>query len=193
MGVPSASNFSDIMAGGEGKVRDLYLRKLATEIVWGTRREDYRNADMDRGSAMEPQLRAKYALMRGIEPQQVGFVRRTSSHGVVGYSPDGFVGDDGLLEIKSVAGHIMIEIMRAGRVPSEHLPQCQGGMWITDRKWVDVIIGAETAPDYLGTEALLRRVPRDEAAIARIALAVEVFNEDLKRMVEFCYRWGKPE
>jgi predicted phage-related endonuclease len=190
-GVPSASNFSDVMAGGEGKTRTRYLKRLAAEVVWGMRREEYRNAAMDRGNRMEPQLRATYALVKNVEPKQVGFVKRTLKVGFAGYSPDAFVGEDGLLECKSVAGDLMIDLMEENRVPPEHMKQLQGGLWVSGRKWIDIVVGPETDPAFAGAEPFIRRVGRDEAAIARIALAVEVFNADLNLMVEWVRRWGK--
>jgi hypothetical protein len=191
LGIPSASNFSAVLAGGDGKTRSLYMRKLAGEIVWGHQREDYRNADMDRGNAMEPHLRATYALMKNAEPKMVGFVKRTLKTGFAGYSPDAFVGDDGLLEVKSAAPHVLIEIMRANRVPPEHLPQAHGGMLVTGRAWCDVIIGFEAAPGYPGAEPPVFRVRRDTGYIARLELALETFNADLIQMVEWVRRWGK--
>lgn len=190
-GIPSASNFADVMAGGEGKTRTRYLKRLAAEMVWGMRREEYRNNAMDRGNRMEPQLRATYALMKNVEPRQVGFVKRTLKTGFAGYSPDAFIGEDGLLECKSVAGDLMIDIMEEDRVPPEHIKQLQGGLWVSGRKWIDIVIGTETAPDHEGTDPFVQRVMRDEAYIARIALGVEVFNQDLIKMVEWVRRRGK--
>lgn len=189
LGIPSASDFKKVLAGGDGLTRDEYMRKLAGEAVWGVRREDYRNADMERGNAMEPYLRNFYAMEHDAELAQVGFVKRRLKTGFAGYSPDSLVGPDGLLETKSAAPHRLLEIMRAGRVPPEHLPQCHGGMWVTGRAWVDVVIGFEPSAGYAGARPLVRRVRRDEAYIKRLELAVETFNEQLAEMAEWARRW----
>ena len=189
MGVPSASDFRKVLAGGEGKTRDDYMKMLMGEIVYGYRRAEFRNADMDRGNMMEPYLRNQYAMMSDVDPLQVGFVKRKLKVGCAGYSPDSFVGTDGLLEIKTTKPEILHDIMKAGRIPPEHIPQCQGGMWLTDRAWVDVVIGLEPTPGYVGSKLFIRRMRRDEAIIKRIEIAVEVFNEELLEMVEWMRKW----
>jgi hypothetical protein len=183
LGIPSASDFKKILAGGEGKTRDEYMRKLAAEIISEVPRREYRNADMERGTALEPELRAKYAFETNTDPVPVGFVKRKLRVGWAGYSPDAFIGNDGLLEIKSQAGHLLIATMKAGRIPPEHLPQCQGGMWLTDRAWCDIAIGETGMPLFV------RRIHRDDAMIRRLELAVEIFNEELLEMVEWVRRW----
>ena len=61
-------------------------------------------------------------------------------HGVViGYSPDGLVGDDGLIECKSRRQKFQIETILADEVPAEYLLQCQTGLLVTGRKWLDFI------------------------------------------------------
>ncbi len=185
LGIPSASNFSDVMATGEGKVRSKYLRVLAGETVCGIPRETYRNAAMERGKMMEADIRNLYALVANVEPEQIGFVKRTMMVGFAGCSPDAFVGADGVLEIKSAAPDILIEIMKAGRVPPEHLPQCQGAMLVTGRSFCDLAIG------YSGMPLFHRRIKRDPAYIARLETAIETFNEDLAELVAWVRAYGK--
>ncbi|MDO8534236.1 MAG: YqaJ viral recombinase family protein [Xanthobacteraceae bacterium] len=188
-GLPTASNFSDVMAsgrdGGISKTRDLLLRKLAGEIVSGVNREDFRNGAMDRGNAMEDEVRSLYAMIAGVQPTKVGFVRRAMRYGIIGASPDSFVGADRGVEIKTAAPHILIEILKADRVPPEHVIQIQGSMMVSGRKSWDLAIG------YTGMPLFRKTVRRDEATIARLDLALSVFYEELDELVAWLRRYGK--
>ena len=134
VGIPTASRFSDILAKGEGKTRGRYLRDLAAEIIRGTPEEEtYTNAHMERGKAQEDEARRLYAFMADADPVQVGFIR----DGRKGCSPDSLIGDDGGLEIKTALGHIQIERLQRGTLPSEHVAQVQGSLWVTGRSWWD--------------------------------------------------------
>src|SRR3546814_4496891 len=93
------------------------------------------NAHTERGHEQEPEARSLYAFMRDVEPVQIGFIRR----GPLGCSPDSLVAGDGLLEIKTKLGHLQIEVLEAGVLPSEHRPQVQAQMWISGRKWCDFL------------------------------------------------------
>lgn len=185
LGIPTASNFHRVLAGGEGRVRGEYMRKLAGETISRLPREEYRGAAMDRGGGMEPELRALYEIVTGFKPTPVGFVRRRLKSGFVGASPDAFLRKDGVLEIKSAAPHVLIEIMQSGKVPPEHLPQCQGEMLVTGRALCDLAIG------YTGMPLFRRVIRRDPSYIARLEVALDAFNEELAAMVAWVRRYGK--
>jgi len=185
LGVPSASMFHAVLAGGNGLVRGKYLRQLAGEIVTGLPREDYSNRAMQRGIEMEPHLRSLYEMMTDADVVRIGFAKRKMVRGFAGCSPDGCIGDAGGVQFKSVAPDGLIEIMKDGRVPSEHLPQLQGEMMVMGWEWIDIAIG------YTGMPLFRRRVRRDSSYQARLALALQVFNEELEEMVEWVRRYGK--
>lgn len=194
LGIPSASKFSDVMAGGEGKTRSKYMRQLAGELRTGVTREDFRGAAMDRGTAQEPELISLYSMMANVEVQPIGFIKRPLRIGFAGCSPDGLIGKDGLVQIKSAAPDILIDIMKAGRVPPEHLPQCQGEMLVTGRVWCELVIGNSATggrPGDLPMPLFRRRIKRDPSYIARLTVAIETFNEELAEMVEWLRRYGK--
>lgn len=172
-GIPTASRFSDVLAKGEGKMRARYLRDLAAEIIRGyPEPESYSNAHMDRGHAMEAEARALYSLTYG-PVQRVGFMR----NGRAGCSPDSLVGDKGGLEIKTALGHIQVERLMRGTLPSEHVAQVQGNLWISEREFWDFM---SYSPDM---RPLIIRVERDEAYISQLAKAVDAFNDELDAIV----------
>lgn len=175
-GIVTASRFKDVLAKGEGKVRARYLYELAAEIMRGyPEPETYTNAAMERGHAQEDEARQRFAFEHALEPVRVGFVRRPDLR--AGCSPDSLIGDDGGLEIKTALGHIQMERIHRGTVPSEHVAQVQGSMWITGRKWWSFV---SYSPDL---DLFHVRVERDETYIAKLAEAVAAFNAELDALV----------
>lgn len=179
MGIPTASEFATVMArspGGKtyGKTRQTYMRKLAGELITGQPMENYQNGQMERGHAMEDEARRFYAFMKDADPQLVGFIR----NGGKGCSPDSLIGDDGLLEIKSKAPHLLIEWLEKDQFPPEHKAQCQGQLWVAEREYIDL---AGYWPDM---PLFVKREYRDEDYIEKLAEEVERFNTELHTLVE---------
>lgn len=185
MGIPTASEFHTVMAvgpkGGKSVGRVDYLNKLVGEIITGEPMASYVNADMERGKLMEDEARDLYAFQMGAELERVGFIR----NGDAGASPDSLVvGKKRGLEIKSAAPHVQIKRLLADELPSEHKAQVYGSMWIAERDEWDFISYCPKLPLFV------KRVYRDEAYIASISLAVELFNVELKQTVDYIRRYG---
>lgn len=178
-GLATASEFATVMASGRGgaesKTRATYLKKLAGEIVTGQPAENYSNGFMDRGHAMEDRARKYYAFLRDCEPEQVGFIRNDDLR--AGYSPDSLIDADGLIEIKSKAPHLLIDWLTADKFPAEHVAQCQGGLWIAEREWIDIIGYFDGMPTFI------KRAYRDDVYIRNLAAEVARFNEELDALV----------
>lgn len=172
-GIVTASRLKDVMAEGDGKMRSKYMRELASERMRGWVEDGYSNAHMERGHEQEDEARRSFAFEHAITPIRVGFIK----NGRVGCSPDSLIGDDGGLEIKTALGHIQIERLKSGKLPSEHKAQVQGSLWITGRKWWSFVSYSPDLP------LMHDRVERDEAYIARIAAAVDAFNTELDALV----------
>lgn len=176
-GMPTASEFSTVMAsgrgGGESKTRRTYMLKLAGELLTGEPMESYCNAHMERGKVMEDEARDIYSFMADVEPQQVGFI----SNGAKGCSPDSLVGDDGMVEIKTKLPHLQIDVLLRDELPPEHKAQCQGQLWVAERQWVDFV------SYWPGLPLFVKRVERDEEYIAQIEAAVASFNAELSHTV----------
>lgn len=184
IGLPTASVFGAIMAEGEGKMRRKLLYQLAGEILSGEPAETYTNSFMQRGKEMEIEAREWYERTQFADLIRVGFVRRTvrnplGNEFIVGCSPDGFIDNHGVLEIKTLAPHLLIELADRGTFPSEHKYQCHGSLWVTGRSFVDLICfyrGMPITPKF--------RIERDEQTIKEIARAVEIFSWELQKLVE---------
>lgn len=178
-GIPTASMFSAILSkgrtkGAPSKTRLTYMYKLAGEIITGEPGETYSNAHMERGIIMEEEARLAYQLQSGEIPELVGFVR----NGNKGCSPDAFIQDDGMLEIKTKLPHIMVDVLLSGKVPSEHTAQLQGQLWVAEREWVDFVAYWPRMPLFV------QRVYRDEAYIKTLESEVNRFVDELNDVVE---------
>ncbi len=174
LGIPTASEFHTVLAKGKGITRQTYMNKLAGEILTGEQMYSYSNDHMERGKVMEDEARKLYVLVTDADVKQVGFLRR----GDIGASPDSMIDEEGLLEIKTKLAHLQIECLKERQVPSEHMAQLQGQLFVSQRKWVDFV------SYWPGLPIFIKRVPRDETYIARIKVEVEAFNKELATLVE---------
>lgn len=172
LGLPTASEFSSVMAKGQGKTRRAYMLRLIGERITGEPAETYQNAHMERGKIMEEEARNAYAFMQDVDPMRVGFIR----NGNVGCSPDSMIGDSGLVEIKTKLPHLQIEVLLADRLPPEHVAQVQGQLWVAEREWCDFVSYWPRLPLFV------KRVHRDEAVIAEIKREVEEFSTELRKL-----------
>jgi hypothetical protein len=185
-GLITASQFKTVMANGKGgtesKTRSGYMRRLAAEIITGEPLESFTSQAMARGHVMEDEARRYYAFLHDIEPQQVGFIR----NGRKGCSPDSLLGNDGLLEIKSQRGDLLIETLMKDQFPPEHVAQVQGQLWITEREHCDIMVF------WPGMPTFVKRAGRDEVYIAKLSDAVDRFTDELDELVEKIRRYGSP-
>jgi hypothetical protein len=108
--------------------------KLASERITGHLEDSFYSSDMERGHFEEPLARDLYG-----GAVEVGFITNKIGGVTVGYSPDGLVGENGLIEIKSAKQSIQVERIVSGIVPVEHLPQIHYGMLVSGRDWCDFI------------------------------------------------------
>jgi hypothetical protein len=172
LGVPSASQFSKIVTGKGGKSTQVeaYINQLVAEELTGETTLVYVNEHMKRGTELEPDARELYEALTGQTVQEVGFCLHDTVN--AGCSPDGLIGEEGGLEIKCPAPATHVEWVKAGVVPSKHLQQIMGCLWVTGRSWWDFMSYHQTM------KPLIVRVERDEEYIA--ALAEHVTNAALR-------------
>jgi hypothetical protein len=178
-GLITASMFKTVMAQGktkgtDSKSRREYMLKLMGERLTGDPMYMYQNDHMERGKEMEAEARDMYAFMTDLEPKPIGFIK---NHGV-GCSPDSMIGDDGMLEIKTKLAHLQLEVLLAGKLPTEHVAQVQGQLWVTCRRWCDFVSYCPRLPLFK------IRVYRDETYIESIAKAVDLFEREMATLME---------
>jgi hypothetical protein len=180
LGIPTASEFKSILAKGEGKTRRTYMMKLLGERFTGEPADNFSNGHMERGKEMEDEARRLYAFMQEVDPVRVGFIR----NGAKGSSPDSLIGESGGLEIKTKLAHLQLDVIEADKIPSEHVAQVQGHLWIAEREWWDFASYWPKLPLFV------KRVTRDEPYIATLRSEVERFTDELDALTEKMVRRG---
>jgi hypothetical protein len=177
-GVVTCSELKHILAKGDGKTRTTYMEKKAGEVITKRPMKACKNDDMERGNEQEAIAREFYEIERQYIVEPIGFVIDEDLR--LGYSPDGFVGNDGLAEYKSRDVHVQIGILKRGKVPTENYAQLQGGLLVTGRAWIDYFsyCDAENMPNFL------ERVYPDADYQARIVAELKTFYEELDALVK---------
>lgn len=178
LGKLTASRLTDAIAktkSGWGASRANLLALLLTERLTGQTVETFKNAAMIWGTETEPQARAHYALTTGVDVAEVGFIDHPTI-AMSGASPDGYIGDLGLLEIKCPNTATHLDTLLSGKGSSSYFTQMQWQMACTGRKWCDFVSFDPRLPEHL--RLYIERVPRDAAYIAELeAMAVEFLAE----------------
>ena len=142
---------------------------LVAERITGWTDPVWVSDDMMRGNMDEPIARDLYS--KHYAPvTETGFMVREEDGWRLGYSPDGLVGDDGLIEIKSRRSKAQLATILADEVPSDNMAQLQAGLLVTGRKWIDYVSFCSGMPLYV------KRVTADERWAEAIVDAVINFE-----------------
>lgn len=179
-GIITMSEIGCLLVNGKGP-RGLgagaitYMHKLIGERIIGEPCGGFDgNRHTERGHELEPRARELYCEQTGNELQQTGIILNHDC----GYSPDSLVGSAGLVEIKTKLPHLQVEVILADEIPGEHLHQCQGGLWLSEREWLDFISYCPGMPLFV------KRVHRDEKLISQYRERVSVFYDELERRMQ---------
>lgn len=164
-GVITASRFKDcrdrLKNGEMSKACLLYAMDVARERVGGIAPPKFQNAAMKTGTEQEPLARQAYEATTGYLVEEAGFI--TTDDRLFGVSVDGFIDQDGIVEIKTLVSSDTLFAALGGDT-SAYLDQCNGAMWLLGRKWVDLVLWA---PDLecIGRHLTIHRIDRDDNAI----------------------------
>lgn len=180
----TASRAADLMArtkSGPSTSRANLLTLLAVERLTGQPVETYQNAAMQRGSDMEAEARDAYSFHTGVAVVESGFVCCDALPNT-GCSPDGLLGDDGLVEFKCPAA---MQKHLAALTNSDHATeyrwQLQHQMMTTGRAWVDAVSYDPRFPD--GLQLAIKRVWRDDGAIAELRREIIAADDEVEAIV----------
>jgi len=180
LGKVTASRVADVIAKtktGYGASRANLMADLIVERLTGQPASTFTNAHMEWGTEQEPHARAAYSARTGELVEEVGFIDhpRIANSGA---SPDGLVGDDGLVEFKCPATATHLDTLLAGTVPSKYIPQMQWQMACTNRAWCDFVSYDPRLPEHL--RMFVKRVERDDAYIKMLEGEVTKFLTELE-------------
>jgi len=179
IGKVTASRVADVLAKtktGYSTTRDNYMAQLVCERLTGQKGESFTNAAMQHGTETEPLARAAYEARYDVLVDEVGFVPHPSII-MAGASPDGLVGDEGLLEIKAPNTATHIETLLSESVPNKYYTQMQFQIACTGRKWCDFVSFDNRLPTKL--QMFVKRVPRDDMYIKLIEDEIVKFLNEL--------------
>lgn len=144
----------------------------------------FENWQMREGHEQEPHARQAYDLETGNIVAEVGAI--STDDDLFLYSPDGLIGDDGLLEIKTLlSADVILKVVGEGDL-SAYMDQCLGGLWLTGRQWIDLVLWAP-ALEPIGRQLTIHHITRDEDAIEALEADLIAFaamvrkNEELLR------------
>lgn len=179
LGRVTASRVHEIMAtlkdGKPAAARANYMADIVLERLTGKRAEGFSNDAMDWGTQTEPQARAAYSAKTGELVTEVGFVNHPTL--MAGASPDGLVGDDGLVEIKCPTSSTALETLFTQKIAKKYIDQMQWQLLVTGRAWCDFCSFDPRLPEHL--QCYIQRVPRDNKRIAELETAVAKFLEEV--------------
>lgn len=183
-GKVTASRVVDLMAktkSGYSASRDNYLAQLIVERFTGGKAESFTSAAMQWGNEQEPFARAAYEVRKGVFVDEVSFIPHPNIDGA-GASPDGLVGDDGLVEIKCPNTATMIDTLINETVPKKYYAQMQMQMACTERQWCDYAVFDPRMPE--SAQLFVKRIDRDDKFIAEMESEIIKFLVELEAKFE---------
>ncbi len=183
LGRPTASRIADVMAktkSGCGASRKNYMMELLCERLTGERQESFTSAAMQRGTDLEPTARSAYEIETGVMVIETGLHIHPEIN--MGASPDGLIGEEGLLEIKvpNTAQHV--EFLRTMKPDSRYQWQMLCQMACTGRTFCDFVSFDDRLPESLQYACI--RFERDESRISEMLEEVSKFLAELDALEE---------
>lgn len=199
LGIPTASEFERIITPAKmetkdgvikgwnptkGETRRRYQVKLVTELILGCSLDDINTASMQHGKDWEPKARRAYEMLNGVDVEECGFCE-LDDHSA-GASPDGFVSDEGSVEIKCPerpeihVGYLLDPIS----LVEEYWVQTQGQLYVTGRKWTDLV------SYFMGIPSLVVRIAPDEEFQKRLRAALDMFKGELSSLTDIAKKRG---
>ena len=182
-GSVGASQIADVMAKtktGWGAARANLAARLVAERLTGAPQDTFTNAAMDWGRDNEAAAREAYEFVQGVKVVEVGLYRHPVIAGTHA-SPDGLVGEDGLVEIKAPNTATHIATLRGAPIADRYVKQIQWQMAVIGKNWCDFVSYDPRMPVEM--QLHITRVNRDDELIAEMEAAVSEFIAEVERDV----------
>lgn len=167
--------------GTYGASRDSYMGQIIAERLTGRPTDAFQSQAMAWGNEIEPMARAAYQFDRMIPVERVGFVLHPHIRDA-GCSPDGLLGNDGMVQFKCPLTHTHISYLLAGGVPSDYQKQMQWEMACCERKWSDFVSFDPRMPAHM--QLFVKRLARDNGLIHHLEHEAEVFLAEVERKMQ---------
>lgn len=183
LGKATASKMADIVArtkSGWGASRASYAAQLVAERLTSNPTEGFTNGAMAWGCEQEPEARRAYAFYADVNVEECAFIDHPTV-AMAGASPDGLVGDDGLVEIKCPNTSTHIATLLGQTIPDKYRLQMLWQMACTGRAWCDFASFDPRLPEPM--RLFVKRLERDDAAIAELEAQVATFLTEVDATV----------
>ena len=182
LGKVTASRISDVLAkvkSGESASRRNYQMELVVERLTGLKTESYTSPAMQHGIDNEGLARSMYEVQNSVFVDQVAFINHYNIKNA-GCSPDGLVGDLGMVEIKCMTTANHVEAILNNKPPSQYIAQCQFQMACAGRFWNDLTLFDPRLPDILQLKVF--RIERDDTFIKLMEEEVIQFLKEVEEI-----------
>lgn len=192
LGRLTASRVADMMAktrNGWGASRANYAWELAIERLTGEPIPSFCSPAMQWGIDHEDHARAAYQIHALCTVEEIGFIEHPKLF--AGASPDGLVGDKGMVEIKCPNPSTHGETLLTGKIDDKYLKQMQFQMACSGREWCDFVSYDPRFPEPMRT--WVKRVERDESAIREIEDCAAEFLAEVEQTVSRLREQYAPE
>lgn len=172
----SASKCADLLMDAKYKGYQKLIIKVAYERITGEYAIDFEgNQYTERGHELEPEARESYEFENSFKVDQVGFIEKDEW---TGCSPDGLIGEDGLLEIKCLGYKAHIDILTNKKIDSKYIKQIQFSLFVTNKKWCDYYSYHPKLKSYQ------ERIYPDLEMIKQIKDKIEIAKKDVINLME---------
>lgn len=172
-GKMTASNADIIIANGKGL--ETYIYNLMAEYYSSAEKENYINADMQRGIDLEPEARLEFEFYTDLDVQEVGFIEYND---FIGVSPDGLIGEDGLIEIKCPNDSVYFKLLLSDNIKPEYIAQMQMQLYVTDRQYCYFV---SYNPNF-EKSLYIKKITRDEEMIEKLKKGLDKGTELIKEI-----------
>ena len=174
-GKMTASNADTIIANGKGL--ETYIYNLMAEYYSSAEKENYINADMQRGIDLEPEARLEFEFYTNLDVQEVGFIEYND---FIGVSPDGLIGDDGLIEIKCPNDSVYFKLLLSDNIKPEYIAQMQMQLYVTNRQYCYFV---SYNPNF-EKSLYIKKITRDEEMIEKLKKGLDKGTQLIKEIKE---------
>jgi putative phage-type endonuclease len=179
IGSLGGSSIAKAVAKGEGKVRKQLLYDMVGEMLSGEKKNNFKTVHMEEGLKYEDEARSLYAFRYDVEVDQIAMFRDGPHKHA---SPDGLIGEHGLLEIKIVIPSVFVEAKLTKKISTEYRKQMQWGLKCSGREWCDYAVYCPYVKEI--DPLLVIRIDKDPKEIAELDLGADEFISEMLSMAE---------
>lgn len=190
LGCATSSRIADIVAKRKRGTEELACRvnlrwELVGEFITGKPTEHYVSRWMKEGKEKDPLARTEYEIRNNVTVETIGFCYHPAIK-YAGASPDGLVGERGLVEFKCPTLQTHLEYLANDVIPDDYLPQLTWQLACDpEREWVDFVSYHPDMPDeYKIFQKMMHRTAEVDALIAAYNLEVEQFNSEVQAVLK---------